>query len=103
MVFSLFLILYRAFSQVRKPHVLPILQEENGPIMIPKTVLKSGLWHGLVVEIAIYNFDLFHCALLPMYCPSSSQVVSSIALIALLSITYGRLIFNDLLNVAKCT
>ena len=42
-VFSLFLILYRAFSQVRKPHVLPISQEENGPIMIPKTVLKSGL------------------------------------------------------------
>ena len=25
------------------PHVLPILQEENGPIMIPKTVLKSEL------------------------------------------------------------
>ena len=45
-VFSLFLILYRAFSQVRKPHVLPISQEENGPIMIPKTVLKSGLWRG---------------------------------------------------------
>ena len=78
------------FTCLFVPHVLPILQEENGPIMIPKTVLKSGLWHGLVVEIAIYNFDLFHCALLPMYCPSSSQVVSSIALIALLSITYGR-------------
>ena len=25
------------------PHVLQILQEVNGPIMIPKTVLKSGL------------------------------------------------------------
>ena len=24
------------------PHVLPILQKENGSIMIPKTVLKSG-------------------------------------------------------------
>ena len=24
-------------------HVLPISQEENGPIIIPKTVLKSGL------------------------------------------------------------
>ena len=46
-----------AFSEVRKssesgffsfyvPHVFPILQEENGPIMIPRTVLKLKLWRG---------------------------------------------------------
>ena len=31
------------FTCLFVPHVLPISQEENGPIMIPKTVLKSGL------------------------------------------------------------
>ena len=31
------------FSVLFVPHVLPISQKENGPIMIPKTVLKSGL------------------------------------------------------------
>ena len=29
------------FTCLFVPHVLPISQEENGPIMIPKTVLKS--------------------------------------------------------------
>ena len=31
------------FTCLFVPHVLPISQEENGPIIIPKTVLKSGL------------------------------------------------------------
>ena len=40
MAISLFVCL---FTCLFVPHVLPILQEENGPIIIPKTVLKSGL------------------------------------------------------------
>ena len=39
MKFSIFVCLF-------VPHVLPILQNENGSIMIPKTVLKSGLLRG---------------------------------------------------------
>ena len=31
------------FTYLFVPYVLPILQKENGPIMIPKTVLKSRL------------------------------------------------------------
>ena len=31
------------FTCLFVPHVLPILQEENGPIVIQKTVLKSRL------------------------------------------------------------
>ena len=31
------------FTCLFVPHNLPISQKENGPIMIPKTVLKSGL------------------------------------------------------------
>ena len=31
------------FTCLFVPQVLPILQEENGLIIIPKTVLKSGL------------------------------------------------------------
>ena len=38
---KIFIICLFAFLFV--PHVLLILQEENGPIMIPKAVLKSGL------------------------------------------------------------
>ena len=34
------------FSCSFVPHVLLISQKENGPIMIPKTVLKSGLLRG---------------------------------------------------------
>ena len=45
------------------PYVLPISQKENGPIMIPKTVRNqdSEVASNLAVEIAVYNFDLFHC------------------------------------------
>ena len=35
--------LFVLFTCLFVPRVLPISQEENGPIMIPKTVLKSGL------------------------------------------------------------
>ena len=34
------------FTCLFVPHILPISQKENGPIIIPKTVLKSGPWRG---------------------------------------------------------
>ena len=57
MVFSLFLILYRFFL-FYVPHVLPISQEESGPIMIPKTVLKSRLWRRFESGCGIFNLKL---------------------------------------------
>ena len=39
-IFNLFVCL---FTCLFVPHVLPISQKENGPIIIPKTVLKLGL------------------------------------------------------------
>ena len=65
-VFSLFLILYRAFSQVRKPHVLPISQEENGPIMIPKIVLKSNFIMMMSMMMILIIIIIICCHLSPL-------------------------------------
>ena len=37
-------------------HVLLISQDENGAIIIPKTVLKSGLWRGKQYASGNCNF-----------------------------------------------
>ena len=46
------------FTCLFVPHVLPISQEENGPIIIPKTVLKSGLWRRSESGCGIFNLKL---------------------------------------------
>ena len=44
-------------------HVLPISQEENGPIMISKTVLKSGLWRRSESGCGIFKLNICYCLL----------------------------------------
>ena len=48
------------FTCLYLPHVLPISQEENGPIIIPKTVLKSGLWRHSESGCGIFNLKLLY-------------------------------------------
>ena len=48
------------FTCLFVPHVLPISQEENGPIIIPKTVLKSGLWRCSESGCGIFNLKLLY-------------------------------------------
>ena len=67
-VFSLFLILYRAFS-----HFMYLTFCQFRKKKMVQSWFQKQFWNqdcdvvrNLVVEIAIYNFDLFHCALLSM-------------------------------------
>ena len=46
------------FTFLFVPHVLPISQKENGPIMISKTVLKSGLWRRSESGCGIFKLKL---------------------------------------------
>ena len=46
------------FTCLFVPHVLPISQKENGPIMISKTVLKSGLWRRSESGCGIFKLKL---------------------------------------------
>ena len=58
------------FTCLFVPHVLPISQKENGPIMIPKTVLKSGLWRRSESGCGIFNLKLLYFSLHSIVQPS---------------------------------
>ena len=63
--FCLFVCLFTCLSV---PHVMPISQEEMVQSWFKKLFWNQGcdVVSNLVVEIAIYNFDLFHTALIYM-------------------------------------
>ena len=58
--FSIFVCL---FTFLFVPHILPISQKENGPIMTSKTVLKSGLWRCSESGCGIFNLKFLYFSL----------------------------------------
>ena len=54
------------FTCLFVPHVLPISQKENGPVIIPKIFWNQGCDAvlNLAVEFLIWNFHIFHYTLL---------------------------------------